>query len=215
MSLLGSLEAERAKQREKLLHKLAENKRRLKNPADIAALEASAQLDLHKLNKDFDDKEALALKRAQEDVLLALSSIYIDQSLLTPAPVDSAVAKDDDVDAYFDGDLPGSINADEAARIAKATDWLSRVDQIKGTYVSASRELQQRLSQAHREASSEMEGVALSSAVPDDGSAPLAAEVPADTYCGVATHMMKVRSEFRLSSSFTIAKCIMHNVLPS
>jgi hypothetical protein len=183
------------------LEKLAEKKRRLKNPADIAALEESAQLDLNKINKDFDDKEALALKRAQEEVLLALSSVYIDQSLLAPAPVDSAVAKDDDDDAYFNGDLPGSSNADEAARKAKATDWLSRVDQIKGTYASASRELQQRLCQAHREASSEIEGVALSSSVADDGTVALAADVPADTYCGVATHMMKVRKNFRLYSS--------------
>ena len=189
MALLDSLENERAKQREKLLGKLAEKRRRLENPADIAALEKSAQVDLDKMNKDFDDKEAFALKRAQEDVLLALSSIYIDQSLLTPSAANNVVAKeDDDDDAYFDG----SLSADEAARIAKATDWLSRVDQIKGTYVSASQELQQRLCQAHREASSEIEGAALSSVVTDDGSVPLAADVPADSYCGVATHMMKV-----------------------
>ena len=154
-------------QRDKLLKKLAEKKSGLKNPVDIAALERSTQIALDQMNKDFDDKEASALRRAQEEVLLALSSIYINESLLNPAPVIAANTKDEE-------DLHSSSKADEAARISKAADWLSRVDQIKGTYMSASQELQQRLRLAHREATSEMD------------------EAPADTYCGVTTHMMKV-----------------------
>ena len=195
MSLLDSLENERTNQRNKLLAKLAEKKSRLKNAADIAALEESVQADLSKMNKDVDDKEAYALKRAQEDVLLALSSIYIDESLLKPVPVvarDPAAAKEEDEDEYFDGDLPGASKAEEAARMAKATDWLTRVDQIKGTYISASQELQQRLRQAHHEASSEIEEAALGGAVNEDGKISSEAAVPDDTYCGVATHMMKV-----------------------
>jgi len=185
-----------------MLGRLAEKKSRLKNSADIAALEESVQEDLNKMNKDFDDKEAFALKRAQEDVLLALSSIYIDESLLKPVPVvvkEPGDAKEDEDDEYFDGDLPGTSKAEETARIAKAADWLSRVDQIKGTYINASQELQQRLRQAHHEASSEIEEAALSSAVADDGKLPSAADIPDDTYCGVATHMMKVPILFHLT----------------
>ena len=169
------------------------------NPADIAALEKSTQLALDQMNKDFDDKEASALRRAQEEVLLALSSIYIDEGLLKPAP--AIAAKDDVEDDYFEEDLHVSSKAEEAARIAKATDWLSRVDQIKGTYMSASQELHQRLRQAHREASSEMEGELLKS-IGDD----FAVDSPADAYSGVTTHMMKVPQRFilRLSNATTL-----------
>ena len=165
--------------------RLAEKDSRMMNPADIAALEKSTQMALDQMNKDFDDKEASALRRAQEEVLLALSSIYIDEGLLKPAP--AIAAKDDDEDENFDGDSLVSSKAEEAARIAKASDWLSRVDQIKGTYMSASQELHQRLRQAHREASSE------------NGGAPLTAvDGPADAYNGVTTHMMKVPQRFIL-----------------
>jgi hypothetical protein len=188
---LESLRNERKKQREKLLGRLAEKDSRLTNPADIAALEKSTQQALDQMNKDFDDKEASALRRAQEEVLLALSSIYIDEGLLQPAPV--IAAKDDVEVAYFEEESP------EAARIAKATDWLSRVEQIKGTYMSASQELQQSLRQAHREASSEMEGGAFSRIGNESGSvSSTAVDAPNDAFSGVTTHMMKVPQPFIL-----------------
>ena len=196
-SLLESLRNERKKQREKLLGRLAEKDSRLTNPADIAALEKSTQQALDQMNKDFDDKEASALRRAQEEVLLALSSIYIDEGLLQPAPV--IAAKDDVEDDYFEEESPVSSKAEEAARIAKATDWLSRVEQIKGTYMSASQELQQSLRQAHREASSEMEGGAFSRIGNESGSvSSTAVDAPNDAFSGVTTHMMKVPQPFIL-----------------
>ena len=198
---MDSLENERAKQRDRLIAKLAEKKSRLKDPADVKSAEETIQSELEKLNKDFDEKEAFAIKRAQEDVLLALSSIYMDDALLKPVELPPTIKEEDD-DDFFE-DVAGSTRADEAARLAKAADWLARVDQIKDTYVTASQELQQRLRQAHRETYSDLEADAVKVA---DGKN---TDVPDDTYCGVATHMMKVLWLIALifKDTFIIAFC--------
>mmetsp|Transcript_29107 Transcript_29107/g.40004 ORF Transcript_29107/g.40004 Transcript_29107/m.40004 type:complete len:1456 (+) Transcript_29107:23-4390(+) len=195
LSLLDSLELERSQQRDRLLAKLAQKK---SNTAlsieEKEALELTAQKELEKLNKTFDDQESYALAHAQEEVLLALSSIYIDDALLKPAAPEVAEDghRDEDDDYFEDDGIPGNAGAAEAARLAKAKDWLNRVDQIKGTYVTASQELQQRLRQAHRDAAADVEDEAVKAL--SSGEQPSIVDA-SDSYSGVAAHMMKVITE--------------------
>jgi len=189
---LDSLESERSQQRDRLLAKLAQKKSNTTlSIEEKDALEQTAQKELENLNKTFDDQESYALAHAQEEVLLALSAIYIDDGLLKPVAPEGAEEghNEEDADYFDDDDIPGNAGAAEAARLAKAKDWLNRVDQIKGTYVTASQELQQRLRQAHRDAAADSEEDAVKALLSGEQLTPVDS---GDSYSGVAAHMMKV-----------------------
>lgn len=184
--------------------------------ADAEELEKATAAELEKVNKSFDEQEAFALSHAQEDVLLALSSIYMDDALLKPVELGTTGgadgAKDVEDEDGFDDNLPESSAAAEAARQKKAKEWISRVDQIKGTYLNASVELQQRLRQAHRDSADTLEKEALQSIASGEEKQVDNLSLPEDTYCGVATHMMKVANidiaPFHLCPEMTITQVI-------
>jgi hypothetical protein len=139
-ALLESLEAERKKQRDRVLQQLAAKRKKRAGSSAVAAEEEKNALIA--MNVEFDAMQATALSKAQEHALLALAAMHLTEADLASGPKASRGADEEDEDeAYLDEDARTS----SGAHLGKGREWLDKVARVKQSYLGAASELLQRL----------------------------------------------------------------------
>lgn len=137
-SLLESLEEDRGRHRTKIFKSFDKDNNNDNNNNTFT----SDQLDqLERMNKSCNSQESLTFSYANENILLALSSINIDSTLLddnmNALRNNLNASEDDQDDDYFDSDDNNHKN--------NPTDWLSRVGKVREVYSTAGKCLQREL----------------------------------------------------------------------
>jgi hypothetical protein len=152
LSLLQTLEAERARQRTRLKKTLAKRKQGCKRGSrEAAAVDEQLRLELAELDRGFDVQEEGAVAEPQERTLLALSAVFLDDHALTAGQEpggkkDGGGGGDDDDD---DGDY---LDDDDGGARNELSQWISGVEGLASTYSKAGHSLQARFRQAQRKA---------------------------------------------------------------
>eukprot|EP01038_Epipyxis_sp_PR26KG_P005244 gene5244-7289_t len=195
LALLESLEADRKRQKNKVLIALEKRKNMIIREGgsddSLYEIERKGLSDLQRINQIFDEQEAIVLSEGQEKVLLALSAIYIDDKILQN-PVKSMEDDDEDGD-YLD---------EQGSLIRNARPWLSKVEDVKSAYLTAGKALQQRLRNTHSQEirnqdvidlQRRMNGLDTTSNSYDDTENDETNKENA--FSGVTAHMMKVITE--------------------
>jgi hypothetical protein len=137
-ALLESLEAERKKQRDRVLQQLAAKRKKRGGASKEAAAEEEKNA-LIAMNVEFDAMQATALGKAQEHALLALAAMHLTEADLASAPparTHGVGSDEDEEDAAY---------LNDEARTSRGRDWLDKVSRVKQSYLGAASELLQRL----------------------------------------------------------------------
>jgi Holliday junction resolvasome RuvABC DNA-binding subunit len=140
-ALLESLEAERLKQRARVLKSLAaKRKGRTSSQGPAAEAEEEARA-LVAMNVEFDGMQAAALAKAQEHALLALAAIHLSEADLAVTGPGAAGAEGEEDDDYLSGESRTASGGD----LARGRAWLDRLQGVKQAYAEAGSDLFLRL----------------------------------------------------------------------
>jgi hypothetical protein len=147
-SLLETLEAERIRQRNRLMKNIKRRKLGAETNKQIRALEEEEKKELAALEYSFDAQETGALQEPQERVLFMLSSIYKDPTSFTEdAPKARAFADSDEED---EDDYLNDSESNKKAREERNEKWVESVEELSKTYCEAGSHLQSKLRAARR-----------------------------------------------------------------
>ena len=139
-NLLASLEAQRLKQKNKILMRAKAQAAKNKSQGD--GVDAEVEEELRQVDVYFKEEVTNALLAPQSNLLLALSCINSFDSSMSN---DSAQANADEEDDYMDD----SNNKGKSAVGADVREWLERIEDKKMKYEIAGKSLQYKLIDAH------------------------------------------------------------------
>jgi hypothetical protein len=147
LSLLESLGAERDRQKKILHDKLLARRRALGSHEGrhrIESLERENQAELATLEAEFQRQQQYAVENSKRDLLLSLSALYVDDTVLAQLPIQRRNHGDEiDYDDVDDEDDNGSESARNAAK--GLTVWLNRVELTNEAYLAAERQLMKKI----------------------------------------------------------------------
>lgn len=186
-SLLESLEAERAKQKAKLLKALEKrqnksNSMRTVTDSEKEVMAARCRNEIELMHQSFDLQESEAIAKPQRDVLLALSGILMPEELLVKAlkkDVVRGVDEDDDDDGGYLDDDDDDDKVDDVL-VQRRRKWVDNVDKMRTVYSNAGQQMQKKIRRTQR---------VNSNAQLEDGI------IAGDEVNDVTTHMMGVITE--------------------